>query len=702
MPPKHYYIRHIYKNRRCACFYTILCALLFLSSSCNRQQADDSASAKDFAKQLDQIRELYNNSPDKGIHYLDSVTTKYKDVGVANQFEVYELYCTYYYHARVDYNKAMLYADDMLNLIKNSGKPQAFPKQLGIAYFSKGDVYFATNRFPEAYQYYYLGKITGKNNFDNCTLSDYSYRMGMIMYKQEHFSIAANYFKQSFAESTTCADNFVSFYRNQELLDNTAISYNKAGLTDSARIYFEKSLSYINQGSANYNGRAYLLDVARAVVYGNQAQLYIAKSDFVKAQDLLKKSIDINLRKGNDNRDAELSELKLAHIYAQKGDNADLFSLLNDVRTQLDSVKNPDAEVEWNHLMANYYEKHSDLKKALNYFDKYDALKASVAKTTQKLKESDVNQQFKDFENQSTINNLKTDNQLKKNYLMAAMVYSVMALIIILLIFLTWRRSKRNVKTLSALNAQISGQKNTLENAFYELEVADKEKDRILRAVAHDLRNPIGGIASLTALMLMEDLDSEQKELLELIQNTTNNSLELINEILEATGSTPANVVNKQMVDINTLLSNSVELLRFKAAEKNQKIMLDTLESPEELFISREKIWRVISNLISNAIKFSPKGADINVKVINEGENIRISVNDHGIGIPDSIKNQVFNMFTQAKRIGTAGEPSFGLGLSISKQIIESHGGEIWFESAPDHGTTFYFRLKKSNGQSSN
>jgi signal transduction histidine kinase len=590
----------------------------------------------------------------------------------------------------------MRYADSMLNVIKNSGRPQDFPKQLGIAYFSKGDVYFATNRFPEAYQYYYLGKVTGKNNFDNCTLSDYSYRMGMIMYKQEHFSLAANYFKQSFAESTTCANNFVSYYRNQELLDNAAISYNKAGLTDSARIYFEKTLTYINQGSANYNGRQYLLDVARAVVYGNQAQLYMAKGDYGKAEDLLKKSIDINLRKGNDNRDAELSELKLARIYAQNNDNADLFNLLNDVRAQLDSVKNPDAEVEWNHLMANYNEKNNNLKKALTYFDKYDFLKDSVAKTTQKLKESDVNHQFKDFENQSTINNLKIDNQLKQNYLTAAMVYSVMALIIMLLIFITWRRSKRNVKTLSELNQQISGQKNTLENAFYELEVADKEKDRILRAVAHDLRNPIGGIASLTALMLMEDLDSEQKELLELIQNTTNNSLELINEILEATGNTTTNTSVKQMVDINTLLSNSVELLRFKAAEKNQKIMLDTLDAPEELFISREKIWRVISNLISNAIKFSPKGADIHVKVVNEGDNIRISVNDHGIGIPDNIKNQVFNMFTQAKRLGTAGEPSFGLGLSISKQIVESHGGEIWFDSVPGDGTTFYIRLKKS------
>jgi len=123
--------------------------------------------------------------------------------------------------------------------------------------------------------------------------------------------------------------------------------------------------------------------------------------------------------------------------------------------------------------------------------------------------------------------------------------------------------------------------------------------------------------------------------------------------------------------------------------------MLDVLDSPEELYISREKIWRVLSNLIGNAIKFSPQGAVISAKITLENDNIQIAVNDHGIGIPDSIKDEIFHMFTEAKRPGTAGEKSFGLGLSISKQIIESHNGEIWFDSDPIKGTTFYVRFKK-------
>lgn len=241
------------------------------------------------------------------------------------------------------------------------------------------------------------------------------------------------------------------------------------------------------------------------------------------------------------------------------------------------------------------------------------------------------------------------------------------------------------------------GIKTDLEQTLIELGASSQEKDSILRTVAHDLRNPLGGIASLTSAMVEDnDYNDEQIELLRIIKETAFNSLELINELLEATGNGPAEL-KKLPVDINALLSNSVELLRFKAAEKNQKIILNTLDSPEQLLISREKIWRVISNLISNAIKFSPVGAEICVNITDETHDVQITVNDRGIGIPDELKSKVFNMFTDAKRPGTLGETSFGLGLSICRQIIEKHQGKIWFASNPESGTTFYVRLSKTN-----
>ena len=101
----------------------------------------------------------------------------------------------------------------------------------------------------------------------------------------------------------------------------------------------------------------------------------------------------------------------------------------------------------------------------------------------------------------------------------------------------------------------------------------------------------------------------------------------------------------------------------------------------------------MISNLVANAIKFSPTGAIINVKMEHDANRVLIEVSDHGIGIPAELHDKIFDMFTEAKRPGTAGEQAFGLGLAISKQIVEAHGGKIWFESDPMKGTTFFVDL---------
>lgn len=676
--------------------YSLACFCFLVFTGCE-QKPNNSSSAAGFKKALEVGSKIYFNKDHvKGLRIIDSAVSKYKDISVADRFEVYRLHCDYYVNIVGDNDRGLLYADSLLMVLDNSGHPEAYPKQYGIAYFSLGDVAFNKQKYIEAYQYYYRGKVIGRNSLNSCTLGDYSYRLGMVMYKQEHFSLAADYFRQSFMESKSCDDDFATFYRQQELLDNAALSYYKAGITDTAGIYYKKALDFIDAEGGKYPEKKGMIEVAKGVVYGNQAQLFMIQKDYGKAANLLKKSFAINLKKDNDNRDAELTELKLAHIYVEQKAADSLYFLLQNIRRQLDTIKNPDAEVDWSHLMANYYQSKSNLKEALLYFNKYAQLKDSSDVAKHKLLEIDASQQFKDFENQSTINKLKTDNGMQHIYLTVAIICAAMALIIVLLVYTNWKKTKNNVLALSDLNKKIHEQNESLQRAFLNLELNDKEKDRILRAVAHDLRNPIAGIGSLTALLLSEaDVDGEQKDLLELIKLATNNSLELIREILEATGTIGEKITKKEMVEINLLVSNSIDLLRFKAAEKNQRIVFEALDTPEELYISREKIWRVMSNLISNAIKFSPRGAEILVKVGHRDDNILISVKDHGIGIPAEMKQTVFNMFTEAKRPGTIGEPSFGLGLSISKQIVESHGGEIWFESVPGKGTTFYVLLKE-------
>jgi signal transduction histidine kinase len=139
------------------------------------------------------------------------------------------------------------------------------------------------------------------------------------------------------------------------------------------------------------------------------------------------------------------------------------------------------------------------------------------------------------------------------------------------------------------------------------------------------------------------------------------------------------------------MLEHCSDLLRHQAEAKGQQISLQVV--PVVIAASREKLWRVVSNLIANAIKFSPSGMPIDIRLETTERGVVIAVEDHGIGIPADMKEKLFDMATVAKRTGTAGEPSFGMGLAISRQIVEAHGGRIWMESKPENGTIFFVEL---------
>ncbi|MBD1392226.1 tetratricopeptide repeat-containing sensor histidine kinase [Mucilaginibacter glaciei] len=669
-----------------------LCVFLIFSASCKEKTADDGKYSAAFMPVLDSVNKIFDTDPDRAVRYLDSAFNQLNQPNISDRFRVYGLHFVYQKKLKHDYNKALLYADSMMLEANKSLNKDQYAAIFAESNFAKGDAYFELKQFNDAYQYYYQGYLTGKQYLNSYALADYTYRMGMIMYKKGHYRLAANYFKASYKQGLLDRNDFPAFFRKQELLDNIGLSYKHSNQNDSALVYFNKTLQFLDQQKNNFPKKRNLVNMAQGVVYGNKADLYIQSGADVQAIDLLKKSIAINLQKGRDNYDAELTEIKLGQIYLKQNQTDSLAVLLTNLRRQLDTVTNADAEAGYARLVGNYYVLKDDAKKAIGYLQRYEVIKDSLVQKSNLLLESDVNQQLTNYEKQHEIDTLSTDNKLKVIYLYVTIFLTIMAVVIIFLVYRNWTRSKKDVKTVNLLNQQINEQNKVLEGTLNELNNSSQEKDRILRTVAHDLRNPIGGIASLTALMAEDEYSDEQKELINLVKETSVNSLELINEILEATNIASVKL-NLEHVDINSLVNNSVELLRFKAAEKGQKILFEPLPKQQELYISREKIWRVISNLVSNAIKFSPTGALINVKVFESDMQIIVSVADNGIGIPDKLKDQVFNMFTSAQRPGTAGEKSFGLGLSICRQIIEKHSGKIWFESCPETGTTFFISL---------
>ncbi len=670
----------------------LLSCILLATFSCKKKN-NRVGNSDEFLRLRAHIDTLFGtNRVNQGMHEMEYFVKHSKDLTLEDRYASYGYRYFYFHRALGDHKRALLYADTMLSIANESiNNPQQYQHLFIDAQMALGDTYFNLGQYSTAYQHLFQGYLVGKNSLNHTALSEYMYRMGMITYKMANYKLAKEYFLRSYIYYNIVPTDFVNYYHVQELLDNIALSYKHSNMLDSAIVYFDQSLSFINKYGPQFKDRLKMMEIAQGVVYGNKAEIYILKKDDEQAIGLLKKSIKINLQKDYDNADAELSEIKLAQIYDDHHRDAELFALLTDIGEQLKTTKNPDVEADWNRLMGHYYLRKKDLSRTVAFMQDYNTVKDSNIARFNQLKESEIDKQFDTYEKQQQIDELSNNNKIQRILLVVILIFAAMALVIILLVYRNWRRSKSDVQTVKTLNQQINEQNIELGKALSELKLSDQEKDRILRTVAHDLRNPIGGIASLTDLMVDEGYNEEQKDLIKLVKETSHNSLELINEILEATNITSIEI-NPELVEINALVNTCVELLRFKAAEKAQKIFFEPLHTPQQLMISREKIWRVINNLISNAVKFSPTGAPIFVKIATENNQVIISVLDNGIGIPDQLKDQVFNMFTTAQRPGTLGEKSFGLGLSICKQIIEKSHGKIWFESS-NRGTVFYISL---------
>lgn len=232
-----------------------------------------------------------------------------------------------------------------------------------------------------------------------------------------------------------------------------------------------------------------------------------------------------------------------------------------------------------------------------------------------------------------------------------------------------------------------------LEKANEDLSLAKQQKERILNTVAHDLRSPINNIAGICQLMLTDEkISTDQKELVSLVVHATESSQSLIIGLLQSNDPLDYPTVSKK-IDLVLFIEQCVSLLRLTAVKK--EILITTGYSGKEIMVNIDtnRIERVITNLVNNAIKFSGTNSVISIQVKKELSEAVICITDKGIGIPKENHVKIFDMFTNARRKGTAGESSFGMGLSICKQIIEEHKGTITMESEEGEGTSFFVRL---------
>jgi len=238
---------------------------------------------------------------------------------------------------------------------------------------------------------------------------------------------------------------------------------------------------------------------------------------------------------------------------------------------------------------------------------------------------------------------------------------------------------------------------NQLRTMAHEAKELSKLKSGFVSSVSHELRTPLTSIMGSISLLQsgVEDSESEiGKKMLSIAFNNAERLLLLISDILDIEKIESGNMEFKfTEVDINNLIKDCILHNEGLAKKYNVNFSFKNENNLPLVYADKDRIFQVLNNLMSNAAKFEPDDSNIEITTIVEEKNIRVSIKDHGRGIPEGFKSRVFQAFSQADTSNTKEVSGTGLGLAISKTIIDHHQGIIDFDSLENQGSCFYFTL---------
>ncbi len=279
----------------------------------------------------------------------------------------------------------------------------------------------------------------------------------------------------------------------------------------------------------------------------------------------------------------------------------------------------------------------------------------------------------------------------KKHYLTSERIQ------IIDLLLSTYENAVEKNRELEIANKKLRTIQEELERSNDKLILLNEQKNMLLGMAAHDLRNPLNLIEGYSDFLLKDintPMSQAHRDIVSVIQSSSTFMVRMINDLLDVhkieTGNFEMHTV---LTDFMPFLEQVLESVGFTARKKGIELSVSRPIAIPKFVIDGPRLMQVMSNLIDNAIKFSFKGAVIEVTVAFDEQQLHFSVRDHGPGIPEAELYRLFKPFSTTSVKPTGNEKSTGLGLAIALSIVEKHGGSVHVESEAGKGSTFSFTI---------
>jgi signal transduction histidine kinase/CheY-like chemotaxis protein len=253
---------------------------------------------------------------------------------------------------------------------------------------------------------------------------------------------------------------------------------------------------------------------------------------------------------------------------------------------------------------------------------------------------------------------------------------------------------------LALLNAQLF---TALQERSAQLEVASRHKSEFLASMSHELRTPLNAVLGFSEVLLERmfgDINEKQEEYLRDIHNSGKHLLELLNEILDLSKVEAGQMeLEFTSLDVPAALEYAASMLRERATAHSIDLRIELGRSVDAVEADELRFKQVVLNLVSNAVKFTPDGGTVVIWADEVDTDLHVLVKDTGVGVPVDDRERIFESFQQGGR-GASREEGTGLGLTLSRRIVELLGGRMWLESEVGVGSTFGFSIPRRRGRS--